>query len=50
MKKEYKKPEIEVVQLEVEDIITDSGTEVRGFSKFLNPNGEADQTWNWNQN
>ena len=50
MKKEYKKPEIEIYELEIEDVITTSGVKTQKFNGFVNPDTEADQIWNWGKN
>lgn len=43
MKKEYKKPELEIVKIEIENIITDSGTP-KSFNMFGNPTDSEDWT------
>ncbi len=43
MKKEYKKPEVEIYEIEVEDIITASS----GFSKEGLDLNKPDHEWNW---
>lgn len=43
MKKEYKKPEVEIYELDVEDIITASGN----FSKKYNEDLKPDKEGNW---
>ena len=43
MKKEYEKPIIEVEKINVEDIITESGT--KSFNKYGFLNSDADADW-----
>ena len=46
MKKEYKKPEVEIYELEVEDIITTSGkVENKKFNPFGVDIDNVDDTW-----